>query len=151
MALSFRQMRIDDIPATLAVRLSTVENAITLERLKTDYGVTPQSIATAMASHVRGWLCEDAGTAVGFAMGDASTGEVLVVAVRPEYERNGVGEGVLSRLQTWLFAEGHGEIWLRANPDPHIRAYGFYRKLGWRPTGRMLDGDEVMSLRKGVG
>lgn len=147
--LSFRQMRIDDIPATLAVRLSTVENAITLEELKSDYGVTPQSIAEAMATHVRGWLCEDTGTTAGFAMGDVSSGEVLVVAVRPEYERKGVGEGVLTRVQTWLFAAGHDEIWLRANPDPHVCAYGFYRKLGWRTTGRMMDGDEVMRLRKG--
>lgn len=146
MKLTYREMRPDDLPAVLAVRLSTVENAITLEELESDYGITPKSLAAAMASHVKGWLCEDAGRAVGFAMGDRANGEVQVVAVLPEYEGRGVGKRLLLYVQDWLFSAGYAEIWLLANPDPTIRAHGFYRKLGWRATGRMQGDDEVMTL-----
>ena len=144
-------MTVDDIPAALAVRVSTVENRLTLEELERDYGVTPESLARDMVGpHVRGWVCEDAGTVVGFAMGDRSTGEVSVVAVLPAYEGRGIGRNLLARVRDWLFAEGHEEIWLHATPDPGIRAYGFYRRLGWRAAGAAEGDAEVMKLRKGV-
>ena len=148
MSLIYRQMEISDLTAVFAVRLSTVENSITMERLESDYGITPQSLSEAMKSHVKGWLCEASGRVVGFAMGDRPNGEVQVVAVLPEYEGRGIGNGLLTHAQTWLFSEGHEEIWLLANPDPNIRAHGFYRKLGWRATGALREGDEVMKLRR---
>ena len=77
MSLAIRQMTPGDLPATFDVRLSTVENAITMERLERDYGVTPERLADAMTRDVKGWLCEDADTAVGFAMGNAASAEVL--------------------------------------------------------------------------
>jgi ribosomal protein S18 acetylase RimI-like enzyme len=142
MTLKVREMEIDDIPATFAVRLSTVENAVTMAELEErDYGVTPHSLSEAMKSHVKGWVSEDAASIVGFAMGDRSNGEVLVVAVRPEYERKGIGKSLLS--------EQHDEIWLLANPDPHVRATGFYRKLGWQATGTFMGSNEVLKLGKG--
>ena len=147
MQLAFRQMTIGDIPATFAIRLSTVENAITMERLESDYGVTVESVTDAMAEDVKGWICEDAGVAVGFSMGNASNGEVLVVAVRPEYEGKGIGNNVLARVRDWLFRAGHEEIWLLTTPDPSLRAYGFYRSLGWQGTGRIQREDEVLVLR----
>lgn len=146
--LTFRQMTVDDLPAVFAVRLSTVENAITLEEMERDYGLTPTSLAAAMASDVCGWLCEDDGKAVGFAMGDRSTGEVQVVAVLPGHEGGGIGKTLLGQVRDWLFDNGWNEIWLGANPDPDIRASGFYRKLGWRHTGVMKGADEVLKLHK---
>ena len=143
-------MTTDDIPASLAGRVSTIENRINMEDLERDYGVTPKSLSEAMKLHVKGWICEDTGTVVGFAMGDRSNGEVSVVAVLPAYERNGIGKNLLMRVRNWLFSKGHEEIWLCATPDPNIRAYGFYRKLGWRVAGNTESGDEVMKLRKGV-
>lgn len=148
MALTFRQMGIDDIPATFEVRLSTVENAITMAELDLHYGVTPESLADAMRSDVAGWLCADRTAVVGFAMGDRRSGEVLVVAVRPEYEGRGIGRALLARVQAWLFDEGHQALWLLANPDPKVRASGFYRRLGWRATGRRRGADEVLKLRR---
>ena len=149
MTLSFRQMETGDLPSAFSVRLSTEENAITMAELARDYGVTPESLAEAMKSTVKGWLCEDGGAVVGFAMGDRSNGEVQVVAVLPDYEGRGIGRQLLGQVQSWLFSQGHGEIWLRANPDPHIRATGFYKKLGWRATGQSIGDDEVLTLRQG--
>lgn len=149
MSLTYRQMEISDLPAALAVRLATVENAITMEALASDYGITPQSLSEAMKLQVKGWLCEAAGRVVGFAMGDRSNGEVQVVAVLPEYEARGIGKNLLTRVQTWLFSEGHEEIWLSANPDPKLRAHGFYRRLGWCAAGSSRPGDEMMKLQAG--
>ncbi len=148
MTLRYREMTIEDLPAAFDVRLSTIENAITMEELEQDYGITPESLADVMKTHVRGWLCEDSGYAVGFAMGDRANGEVQVVAVRPDYEKQGVGRTLLGLVRDWLFSEGYDEIWLCANPDPSIRAFGFYRGLGWIATGRMKGDDEVMVLPK---
>ncbi len=81
-------------------------------------------------------------------MGDRSNGEVQVVAVLPGYEGRGIGKALLLAVQQWLFAQGHDEIWLRANSDPDVRATGFYRRLGWRRSGVMKGGDEVLRLRR---
>jgi len=144
--LTYRAMTVDDVPAVLELRFSTVENAITLEELEADYGITPATIAASMESDSRGWLCEDDSTVVGFAMGDRTNGEVQVVAVRPGHEGRGIGRALLTRVTDWLFAAGHHEIWLGASPDPEVRATGFYRRLGWRRTGIMKGGDEILTL-----
>jgi GNAT superfamily N-acetyltransferase len=148
-ALAFREISISDLPAVFDVRLSTRENAVTLAELERVHGITPASLALALRGRARGWLCEEAGRALGFALGDAASGEVLVVAVRPEHEGRGIGGTVLARVRDWLFAEGHAEIWLRANPDPALRSFGFYRRLGWRSDSPTEGGEERMILRRG--
>lgn len=148
MALTYRQMIPADLPAVLALRVATRQNAVTLEELEQDYGITEESLAAAMQKDVAGWLCEEDGEVAGFAMGDRGKGEVQVVALRPESEGRGIGRHLLALVRDWLFAEGHEEIWLRANPDPGVRAHGFYRRLGWRLNGEMIDGEEVMVLSR---
>jgi len=145
-ALRYRAMTVDDIAATLEMRTTTVENAITLERLERDYGVTVASLTEAMADAMRGWLCEFEGQVVGFAMADGTTGEVSVVAVRPGYEGLGIGRRLLGQAVDWLTAQGCARIWLAANPDPAVRASGFYHKLGWRPTGETRGEDMILAL-----
>jgi len=54
MHLRYRRMTVDDLPAVFSVRLSTIENAITMQELEEDYGITPESLAEAMGSHVSG-------------------------------------------------------------------------------------------------
>lgn len=148
MNLHYREMDVDDLPAAFAVRLSTLENAVTLDELSDDYGITPRSVARAMATTLRGWLAEESGRVVGFAMGDRSNGEVQVVAVLPACEGRGIGRNLLDRVTDWLFAEGFEEVWLRSNPDATTRAHRFYRRLGWTATGSSMGDDEVLVLRR---
>ena len=35
---------------------------------------------------------------------------------------------------------------LRTADDPRIRAFSFYRRLGWKPIGEMVGEDEVLTL-----
>jgi ribosomal protein S18 acetylase RimI-like enzyme len=111
-------------------------------------GITPDSTIEAMTHNVAGWLCEISGKIVGFSMGDKDIGEMLVVAVLPEYEKRGIGKLLMELIQNWLFSHGHEEIWLLENPDPNIRAYGFYRKLGWVPAGFHQSGHQILKLYK---
>ena len=66
MASIYRRMTPAGLPAAVVVRLSTIENAITLQGIAEDCGITPDALARAMATTVRGWLCEDSGEVLGF-------------------------------------------------------------------------------------
>ena len=79
---------------------------------------------------------------IGFCSGDSETGEVLVLAVLPEYEAKGIGKRLLSHVIECLQSAGCSRLWLAATPDPHIRAHGFYRALGWRPSGEQLENED---------
>jgi ribosomal protein S18 acetylase RimI-like enzyme len=141
----FRKTEPKDVPELFSVRIATQENSITMEALAA-MGITPDSTIEAMTHSVAGWLCEIAGKIVGFSMGDKDTGEMLVVAVLPEYEKRGIGKRLMELIQNWLFLHGHEEIWLLENPDPYIRAYGFYRKLGWVPAGFHQSGHQISKV-----
>ena len=140
-------MTVEDLPAVFALRVITRENRVTMQDL-VDYGITPESLADAMTSSVKGWVYEDDGKVVGFAMADQASGEVLVVAVLPEYEGLGVGSAVLKAVGDWLFAAGLEEIWLYTTAEPELRACGFYTHLGWEATGEREDDEEMFVLRR---
>jgi ribosomal protein S18 acetylase RimI-like enzyme len=132
---TIRDMELDDIPAAFSVRTSTRENPLTLVELEEDYELTPETLASAMLSTAKGWVCEADGKVVGFSMGDSTNAELTVIAVLPDYEGRGIGKRLLSEVENWLFSLGHKELWLVTTPDPDLRAYNFYVKRGWVPTG----------------
>lgn len=144
--MRFRQMGQKDVDEVLRVRTLTRENALTVDELAA-MGITPESTRRILEGRARGWVSEEDGEIVGFSMGEAETGEVLVLAVLPEHEGRGIGRLLLELVQSWLFSLGHRELWLVANPDPSTRAYGFYRRLGWCPTGESRDDGQILRLR----
>jgi GNAT superfamily N-acetyltransferase len=143
-----REVKPSDIDDIFVIRTSTVENDFTMAQLA-EIDITPESVSGWLKGDVKGWLCEVEGKKVGFTLGDGGTGEMLVVAVLPGYESRGVGKGLLRAVQDWLFEMGHETLWLWSNPDPNVRAHGFYRRLGWLPTGEMLRNDEKLIYVKG--
>lgn len=96
--MTFREIEARDVPELFKVRTSTRENAMTMEALAA-IGVTPESTTDALSVNVAGWLCEVSGRIVGFSMGDKNTGEMLVVAVLPEYESRGIGKRLMGFIQ----------------------------------------------------
>lgn len=148
---TYRRMEEADVEAVFQVRTSTIENAITRDELKEYYDITPDSVAASLRRKAGGWLCEIRGEIVGFCMGDRSNGEVTVLAVLPDLEGRGIGKTLLAYVRDWLYAAGHEQIWLMSNPDPSVRAHGFYRSLGWQPTGRIVEDDEVLVLLREPG
>lgn len=127
----FRAITADDIPALFDVRPRTRENALTVEELRR-LGITPTSVRQRLAGTTKGWLCVTAGgQLVAFCMADRATGELLVIAVLPEYERAGIGGKLMELAEGWLAESGCARAWLSTDLDTSLRAYGFYRKRGW--------------------
>ena len=145
--MRLREIEKTDIKDILDIRVSTKENHFSMTDLA-EVGVTPESIAEWLEGSVKGWLCEISGKTVGFALADSKTGEVLVVACYPEYEKRGIGKALMLKVHDWLWSYDHDEIWLWSDPDPSIRAYGFYRKLGYTPTGANKGRDELLKLKR---
>ena len=142
-----REIRKKDIDDIIRIRVSTHENHFSIEHLAEE-GVTPQSDAKWLEGSVKGWLCEVSGKPVGFAMADSATAEVIVVACYPEFKKQGIGKKLILKLHDWLWSFGHDEIWLWSNPDSSVRAHGFYRKLGYKPTGETKGNNELLKLKK---
>lgn len=39
-------------------------------------------------------------------------------------------------------------LFLSCSSDPNVRSYGFYRRLGWSPTGEKDEyGDEILEIK----
>jgi GNAT superfamily N-acetyltransferase len=152
MEFEFREALPSDIEGLFSVRARTRENAISKEDLAS-LGITPESVAKNMAcGRVKGWVCLHESNLVGFCNGAAETGEVLVLAVLPEFEGRGIGTYLLARVVEWLRSVGANTIWLAASSDARVRAHSFYRWLGWRPNGKKdQNGDEILVLQNAEG
>ena len=145
MTLTLRQAQPRDIPDMFALRERTRENPISPQELGL-LGITPESTAAAMANgRSRSWVCLQDSALVGFATGDSTSGEILVVAVSPDFEGRGIGKRLLRSVMESLQSAGCDRLWLAASPDPRVRSYGFYRYLGWQPTGETTaNGEEIL-------
>ena len=147
MSLNFRRIRIEDIHRLFVVRAATRENPLSQHQLA-QMGVTPGALRQGFEQQkLCGWVCLGEGQIIGFCTADLTTGEVLVLALLPDYEGQGIGRQLLNRVVTELKHAGRTSIWLSADSNPSVRAHGFYRRLGWRPTGELLvNGDEILKL-----
>lgn len=148
LALKFRPTTQADLAATYAVRASTRDNPIPESRLL-EKGITPEAVwAGFTRGDYVGWVCEADGVVIGFCTGDAATGEVLVLALPPDFEKKGIGARLLALVIEGMREKGSPRLWLAASPDPRIRAHGFYRANGWAPTGEVLEnGDEILAYK----
>lgn len=137
-----------DAQACVRLRGMTRENAISVERLAS-IGITASSWAQDIESgKLPGWVCTSQGEMVGYCFGDSTTGEVVVLALLPAYEGQGLGRKLLALVTGHLRSVGHSTLFLGCAADPAVRSYGFYRHLGWRSTGAIdRYGDEVLELR----
>lgn len=85
------------------------------------------------------------GRTIGFCFGSAQSGEIEVLALLPQYEGQGIGKELLRLVTTKLHSLGHQRLFLGCAADPSVRSYGFYRHLGWRPSGEIdSHGDEIL-------
>jgi ribosomal protein S18 acetylase RimI-like enzyme len=141
----FRETKQADIEQSFAIRGSTRQNPIPLPQMIA-WGITPASVWDKYSKgESLGWVCEDKGKVVGFISGDVTTGEILVLAVLPDYEGMKIGKRLLTLLVDSMHKKGLTSLWLSASPDPKIRAHGFYRANGWTPNGKTLEnGDETL-------
>lgn len=142
-----------DVVACVALRGQTRENAVSPAQLQA-HGITARTWADdtrrgVLVGHVAVDMPAD--RLMGFAFGAPATGEVVVLALRPEAEGQGLGRALLARVVADLHAAGHSRPFLNASANPAHRSHGFYRHLGWQGGGELdAHGDERLVLPPGA-
>jgi ribosomal protein S18 acetylase RimI-like enzyme len=144
----YRRAVVADAADCVRLRGRTRENAVSAQRLA-DVGITVESWGNDIRTgKLPGHVCTHQGELVGYCFGDRGTGEVVVLALLPAFEGQGIGKELLRRVVQDLVAAGHVSLFLGCSDDPASRSFGFYRHLGWRSTGAMdANGDEILALR----
>lgn len=136
MTIQFRPALPQHIAACIQLRGKTRQNAVSAARLA-ELGVTEASwSADVETDRLPGILAFDGDQLAGYCFGDAGSGEIVVLALLPAYEGRGLGRALLERCMGLLRERGHQRLFLGCSADPATRSHGFYRHLGWRPTGR---------------
>lgn len=139
---TLRQAHRADIPALHRIRMAVRENVLV------STVITPEDYADALERTGRGWLVEadegDGAGVVGFAIGNATTGNIWALFVDPKHEGEGHGRRLHDAMVTWLFAQGLERLWL--STDPGTRAQRFYEAAGWRCIGKTKWGEAGYEL-----
>ena len=143
--LVYRAARPEDAAECVILRGKTRQNAISAERLAA-MGITAESWAQDVRTgEAPGHVCQCDGRIVGYCFGARSSGEVVVLALLPEFENQGIGKELLRLVVQGLRGLGFRRLFLGCSPDPSTRSHGFYRHLGWRSTHTFdAAGDEVL-------
>jgi len=82
----------------IELRGQTRENSITPDTLRS-YGITAESWAKDIESgQIRGYIALSGTHMVGYCFGDLKTGEVIVLAVLPSHEFQGIGQRLLALM-----------------------------------------------------
>jgi GNAT superfamily N-acetyltransferase len=92
----------------------------------------------------QGWLIEENGTTVAFAIADNSNGSIWALFVAPGHEGRGYGRQLHDEMESWLWSQGHERLWLTTNPG--TRAQRFYEAAGWQQVGPAAHGEIRMEL-----
>jgi ribosomal protein S18 acetylase RimI-like enzyme len=144
-AVLYRRAFPNDVEACIALRGRTRENAYSIEQLRA-IGVTLETWRLGIADGSwPGYVGIINGELIGFCFGDRASGEITVLALSPQYERKGIGKALLNLMVEELRGFGFAKLFLGCSPNPDVRSHGFYRHLGWKPTGE-IDGnnDEIL-------
>jgi len=140
MACTLRQATRADIPATHAVRMSVRENQLT------GGVITERDYVEHLEALGRGWVIEAAGQIVAFAVGNAQSGNIWALFVRPDFDRRGFGRRLLDTAVDWLWSQGLMRLWL--STEPATRAQSFYESAGWLNAGTTAQGEIRFELRR---
>ncbi len=148
MPVFVRDARPEDAAACIDLRGRTRENAFSAEDLRA-LGITPESWRDGIRDgSLPGVVALADGALAGYCFGDRDSGEILVLALLPACEGRGIGRALLDQVMQTLRGLGHERLFLSCAADPGVRSHGFYRRLGWTPTGEIdAAGDEVLAYR----
>ncbi|MFZ1371198.1 MAG: GNAT family N-acetyltransferase [Ferruginibacter sp.] len=124
----YREAEIKDIPQIQIVRHAVKENRLSDPALVTDHDV-----AEYMTNRGKGWVCEQEGKIVGFAIVDLVANNVWALFILPAFEGKGIGKKLHCMLLDWYFIHTREKIWL--GTEPNSRAETFYRLQGWTEVG----------------
>jgi GNAT superfamily N-acetyltransferase len=138
MTAQLRQATRDDLAGIWRVRYSVRENTLAPGRIEDD------EVIAQLETTGRGWVVEEDGEIVAFAIGDASGANVWALFVDPRAEGRGYGSRLHDTMVEWLWTHGLTTLWLDTGADTQAR--GFYERRGWRCTGLRDNGQVRLEL-----
>jgi GNAT superfamily N-acetyltransferase len=141
----FREANATDMPGISHVRLSVIENALSVEQLQ-ERGITNASVAASLLTHRKGWVAEQNGRIVAFSMADRADWSIFALFVLPGYEQRGLGGRLLDLALDWLWENGAERVWLSTGPQTW--ASRFYEMRGWVCTGNGAGDDLRFELSR---
>jgi ribosomal protein S18 acetylase RimI-like enzyme len=131
MSTTLRQATAEDVPGIQRVRRRVRENRLVTAVIR------DEDVLQAIEDTGRGWVVDSDGEVVGFAIGNARTGNIWALFVDPDHEGRGHGWRLHDTMVAWLWPQGLERLWLTT--EPGTRAQRFYQAAGWRlvgPTGQ---------------
>lgn len=135
-----RQAIASDIPGIQRVRSSVRENRLV------STVIADEAVLEAIEVSGRGWVVESEGEIVGFAIGNARTGNVWALFVHPDHERRGHGRSLHDTMVSWLWSRKLDRLWLTT--EAGSRAQSFYEIAGWQLTGRTERGELRFEMQR---
>lgn len=128
----------DDVAQIQRVRHSVRENRLTSR------AIADAEVVDAIERTGRGWVVEIDGRIVGFAIGNAESGNIWALFVEPEHEGRGVGRRLHDAMVAWLWSRGVQRLWL--STEAGTRAQRFYEAAGWSNGGPLPSGELLFEL-----
>jgi len=123
-----RAAQLGDIAQIQRVRNSVKENRLSNPNLVTD-----QDCADYLTKRGKGWVYEQAGSILGFAIVDLQEYNIWALFVDPDHDRQGIGKILHNAMLDWYFQQTSHTAWLGTAPG--TRAERFYRRAGWVEVG----------------
>lgn len=125
----FREATAADIP-----QIQFVRNAVKENKLSTPGLITDQAVLEFITIRGKGWVCEQEGKILGFAIADLQDDNIWALFVLPDQQGKGIGNQLQRLMLNWYFSQGKQSVWLGTLPG--TRAAAFYRASGWIENGR---------------
>jgi GNAT superfamily N-acetyltransferase len=139
--MNIRVAEIKDISQIQFVRNLVKENRLSDPALVPDSDVQDYIIRRG-----RGWVCEINGQIVGFAIVDLVDSNIWALFIHPDFEKLGIGKRLHVEMMNWYFLQSDKTVWLGTSPG--TRAESFYRKAGWKETGKHGKGEIKFEMTK---
>jgi ribosomal protein S18 acetylase RimI-like enzyme len=147
MRFEFRSAIPEDAEQCIVMRGKTRENSYSIEALAA-IGITLDNWRSGIENGSSpGYVCLHGDLIIGMSFYDNETGEILVVAVLPDFEGKGIGNKLLQNILADLRTKGYSRSFLSCNPSSTSRSFGFYRHMGWKTTGNTDSyGDQILEM-----
>ena len=100
MPATLRQALRADVQQIQRVRHSVKENRLTSAT------IPDEDVVVAIERTGKGWVVDVDGRVVGFAIGNAETGNIWALFVEPEHEGKGHGPRLHDEMVNWLWSRG---------------------------------------------
>jgi len=132
--MKFREANNEDILQMHRVRVAVKENPLPDPDL-----ISAKDYEEFMFNRGKGWVCEEGGEIIGFAIVDLKEKNVWALFIQPSHEGKGAGRKLHDEMLNWYFDQTRETIWL--GTAPNTRAEKFYEKAGWQKTSIRPNGE----------